>query len=221
MKAPAVQWYFGDWLRCAELRLCCSAARGLWIDMLALMHQAEPYGYLMFNGRAIDAAQLAKMVGEDRRNVAKWLKELADNGVYSVDSKGAMFCRRMVRDEAKRAEWREEKRGQRGDKAPDKSRTPKQTNGQTHPHVSTTSPPDLHSSDLHSSNHSAREETETHNPRLPHRWWSTEKGIVTAGQAVGVEARIGESMDGFKRRVELAIAKRKQNNGDRSPTSFE
>jgi hypothetical protein len=41
------------------------AARSLWIDMLGLMHQAEPYGFLIV-GRTplITAAQIARALGD-------------------------------------------------------------------------------------------------------------------------------------------------------------
>lgn len=94
--------------------MCSVPARGLWIDMLGFMHQAQPYGHLVFNGRSIDAKKLASMVGAPTKSVAKWLKELKDNGVYSIDDNGVIYSRRMVRDELKREAWRLEKQRQRG-----------------------------------------------------------------------------------------------------------
>lgn len=102
MKRPAFQFYPGDWFRDAHLRICSSGARGLWIDMLALMHQAEPYGHLVFNGKPLDSPQLARMVGESGKDVARWLKELEDAGVPSRTPDGVLYSRRMVRDEAVR-----------------------------------------------------------------------------------------------------------------------
>ena len=46
MKRPAFQFYPGDWLHDTAVRACSLAARGLWIDMLSLMHQGHPYGNL-------------------------------------------------------------------------------------------------------------------------------------------------------------------------------
>jgi hypothetical protein len=45
-KRPAFQFYPGDWLRDMALRSCSMEARGLWIEMLCLMHDAVPYGHL-------------------------------------------------------------------------------------------------------------------------------------------------------------------------------
>lgn len=102
MKRPAFQFYPGDWLRDAHLRICSAGARALWIDMIAIMHQADPYGHLVFNGKALDVPQLARMIGETPKDVARWLKELEDNGVPSRNEDGVLYSRRMVRDEALR-----------------------------------------------------------------------------------------------------------------------
>ncbi len=64
MKAsPSFQFYPSDWLRDPGLRSCSLAARGLWIDILAFMHEAEPYGHLRINGQDLGPAALARMVG--------------------------------------------------------------------------------------------------------------------------------------------------------------
>jgi hypothetical protein len=119
MKRPAFQFYPGDWLRDAALRMCSSAARGLWIDMIAIMHQAEPYGHLMFNGRAVDNAQLAKMVSESPREVFRWLAELEAAGVFSRDDSGVIYSRKMVRGELERAAWRAQQQAHRERQKPD------------------------------------------------------------------------------------------------------
>lgn len=46
MKRPAFQFYVGDWRRNAKLRRCSHAGRGIWIDVLCLMHDSEEYGVL-------------------------------------------------------------------------------------------------------------------------------------------------------------------------------
>lgn len=112
-KRPSFQFYPGDWLRDAALRMCSSAARGLWIDMISFMHQAQPYGHLTFNGRPVDAVQLGKMVGETPKDVARWLEELRAAGVYSTDDNGAIYSRKMVRDELARAAWRHQQQAHR------------------------------------------------------------------------------------------------------------
>jgi hypothetical protein len=102
VKRPAFQFYPGDWLRDANLRICSAGARALWIDMLCLMHQAKPYGHLVFNGRPLEDAQLGRMIGESTKDVTRWLKELEDAGVPSRTADGVIYSRRMVKDEAVR-----------------------------------------------------------------------------------------------------------------------
>ena len=101
VKRPAFQFYPGDWLRSTDLRSCSIGARGLWIDMLCLMHEGTPYGYLKVGNKDILPPILAKMVGESTENVEIWLKELENSGVFSrkPTENGSIYSRRMVRDE--------------------------------------------------------------------------------------------------------------------------
>lgn len=101
-KRPAFQFYPGDWLRDTALRSCSIGARGLWIDMLCLMHEGEPYGHLKVSNKIIKVDVLARMVGESLSRVRSWLTELEEAGVYSVDDEDCIYSRRMVRDEALR-----------------------------------------------------------------------------------------------------------------------
>lgn len=100
MKArPSFQFYPADWLRDPGLRSCSLAARGLWIDMLCFMHEAEPYGHLRLNGQDLALPVLARMVGASRREVRVALAELEHAGVFSKNDQGTIFSRRMIRDE--------------------------------------------------------------------------------------------------------------------------
>lgn len=101
MKRPAFQFYPADWRNDAGLKLCSLSARGLWIEMICIMHAAEPYGHLCAAGRPLDTRDLSKLVGESERDVKKWLDELVRNNVCSSEE-GAIISRRMVRDESLR-----------------------------------------------------------------------------------------------------------------------
>ncbi|PTD19916.1 GIY-YIG nuclease family protein [Sphingomonas fennica] len=98
-KRPSFQFYPPDWRNDPGLRLCSIAARGLWIEMMCLMHDATPYGHLTVLGRPLGPEALARLVGEGVPQVRRWLAELEANQVYSVDGEGVIFSRRMVRDE--------------------------------------------------------------------------------------------------------------------------
>lgn len=99
MKRPASQFYWADWLRDPAVRASSIDARGLWMDMLALMHEGEPYGHLTVGGAAVTDAQLARMVGETPARTKKLREELERHRVFSRTAAGTIFSRRMVRDE--------------------------------------------------------------------------------------------------------------------------
>lgn len=46
MDRPAFQFYPGDWLGNANLRRCSYAQKGIWLEVLCLMHEQPEYGIL-------------------------------------------------------------------------------------------------------------------------------------------------------------------------------
>jgi DNA-binding Lrp family transcriptional regulator len=99
VKRPAFQFYPSDWRKDSGLRLCSLAARGLWVELMCIAHESEEYGKLKQNGRGFSHKTLAKLVGLSPQTTLKLLKELEENGVFSRDEDGAIYSRRMVRDE--------------------------------------------------------------------------------------------------------------------------
>lgn len=99
MKRPAFQFYPADWRKDPALSACSLAARGLWIELICIAHESEKYGYLTINGKAMNDTQLARLVGESPKELAKLLAELEQSSVFSRDERGAIFSRRMVKDE--------------------------------------------------------------------------------------------------------------------------
>lgn len=107
MKRPAFQFYPADWRKDTALQFCSLQARGLWVEMMCIAHECEPYGYLMVNGKAMTNAQIGRLVGISEKECNKLLAELFEAGVPSKADTGAIYSRRMVRDEEirnKRAE---------------------------------------------------------------------------------------------------------------------
>jgi len=99
-KMPALLFFPGDWLKDPAVRCVSLAARGLWMDMLALMYESPKRGYLSLkSGKAVHHQQLARMVGGSVKEVKDLLAELEDCGVFSIDGDGVIFSRRMVNDE--------------------------------------------------------------------------------------------------------------------------
>ena len=113
MKRPAFQFYPGDWLNDAGLRLCSLPARGLWLEMMCFMHQATPYGHLLIAGRVPNPAELAKVLGERDISVTEWIEELERNEVFSRSTDGVIYSRRMVQDEKNRKQWAKRQRNHR------------------------------------------------------------------------------------------------------------
>lgn len=98
-KRPAFQFYPADWRKDPALSAYSLPAKGLWIEIMCIAHQSEQYGFLILNGVPMRTDQLARMVGESQRMVASLLEELEAAGVFSRDDRGAIFSRRMVKDE--------------------------------------------------------------------------------------------------------------------------
>ena len=98
MKRPAFQFYPADWRKDAALQSCSMAAQGLWINLLCVMHECEPYGHMAVNGRPMKPEQIGRLVGMAPKDCDRLLLELYEAGVSSV-SEGFIFSRRMVRDE--------------------------------------------------------------------------------------------------------------------------
>ena len=102
MKRPWFKFYPSDWRAEPALRMVSLEARGLWIECMCLMHQAEPYGHLMVRGVALDVPAIAAIVSAPEQVVRACLHELESAGVLSVNRDGVVFCRRMVRDDKNR-----------------------------------------------------------------------------------------------------------------------
>lgn len=98
MSKPWMKFYPSDWRSDPALRMCPLAARGLWMEMLSIMHEAEPYGHLVVKGVAVEPGMLAKMVGIGLKECRNLLATLRQVGVFSETEAGVIYSRRMVRD---------------------------------------------------------------------------------------------------------------------------
>ena len=107
MKRPSFQFYPADWRKDTALQFCSLQSRGLWVEMMCIAHECDPYGFLMVNGKPMTNAQVGRLVGISEKECGRLLDELFEAGVPSKADNGAIFSRRMVRDEEirnKRAE---------------------------------------------------------------------------------------------------------------------
>lgn len=72
MKRPSFQFYPADWRNNAKLRRCSEAARGAWMDVLCVLHDADEYGVCRW-----PMTDLARAAGVS----LKLLRELASKDV--------------------------------------------------------------------------------------------------------------------------------------------
>jgi len=72
--------------------------RGVWIDLLCAMMNAEPYGHLAVNGKPMSDEQAARLTGIDIGTFKAILKEIEDAGISSRTDAGMLYSRRLVRD---------------------------------------------------------------------------------------------------------------------------
>jgi hypothetical protein len=93
-----LKFFPSDWRADPKLRACSLAARGLWIEMVGLMHESNPRGFLRINGHPPNEIELARQVGAMPREVRAALTELRKNDVCSVTEDGVFFSRRLLRE---------------------------------------------------------------------------------------------------------------------------
>jgi hypothetical protein len=102
-KLPAFQFYPGDWRRDPGVQALDHAAKGVWIDLLCMMHDSPERGRLVFpTGLAMPDAAIARNLGMPEAEWKQIRSTLISYGVASEDEGGALFNRRMVREEALR-----------------------------------------------------------------------------------------------------------------------
>jgi hypothetical protein len=133
-KLQWAKWFWSDWAGDAALNLCSLPARGLWMGMLCLMAQGEPYGTLTIKGRAPTNDELFALVaprGTRRGDFNRWLAELERAGIARRDREGYLGSTRMQRDgalsilrskSAKKAKSASDLHKQNGDFAEQKTR---------------------------------------------------------------------------------------------------
>lgn len=112
MADPWMKFYASDWRSDPRLKMCSAGARGVWIEMICLMHEANPYGHLLVYGQPPNEAQLASLTGIPVAELSDYLAELERMGVCSRTKEGVIYSRKLVRMAAKSAKAR--KNGKKG-----------------------------------------------------------------------------------------------------------
>lgn len=145
-KQPAFQFYPGDWLKDAELRLCSHFARGLLVDLLCVMFEAKHRGrFVCVDGVTpwTDLQIVDSSAGGSRDEKLAALDELLRHGVLKRDTKGVVYSSRMLRDEEIRLE-----RTEAGSKGGSKTQANRQANGQANCQAKSRSSSSSSSSDI-------------------------------------------------------------------------
>lgn len=103
MKLPWLKFYPRDWLGDMQLRQCSVESRGVWFEMLCIMHCSKRRGRLEDSaGNKIGTDMLARLIGMNKGDLYRCMDELKAHGVPDIDADGTWINRRMYRDESKR-----------------------------------------------------------------------------------------------------------------------
>jgi len=125
-KVRWAKWFWADWSNDTALNLCSLPARGLWMALLCLAAQGEPYGTVTIKGRIPTADELFSLIaprGTRRRDFNLWMAELQTRGVAQSDQRGAIVSPRMsqegviatARIRAAQARWQDTEKAQNGE----------------------------------------------------------------------------------------------------------
>lgn len=103
-KLPYLQFYPGDWKKDIALQSLDPLSRYVWFECLLLMHDCEERGVLSIGNKPMTDDQIALLIHMDNQTVKACLNTIRENGVCSVREDGAIFSRKMVRQEASHLE---------------------------------------------------------------------------------------------------------------------
>lgn len=100
MKRPSFQFYPGDWRRDPGVQALTFHDRGVWIELLCIMHESSERGFLILNGKPMSEDTIARVLGLDKQILTTTLSTLLDFGVIRLrESDGSYYSKRMVEDE--------------------------------------------------------------------------------------------------------------------------
>lgn len=100
MKMPAMQFYPADWRKDLAVQALGYFERGVWFEMLCLMHESNERGVLLLNGSPMSDAMVARLLGLDNQTFNQTLTTLLTYGVAKRrEDDNAIYSKRMVADE--------------------------------------------------------------------------------------------------------------------------
>lgn len=92
-------FYFGDWRKAPEIRALDLDVRMMWFEMIGFMWESTERGYLTLNQKPVSDFVISKMIGVDITKFNQALNQMVEFNVFSRREDGAIYCRKMVRDE--------------------------------------------------------------------------------------------------------------------------
>lgn len=99
-KMPSFQFYPADWRKDPAIQSLDYETRGVWFEMLCIMHESKERGVLLLNGYVMPEDALARLLGLDNQKLSECITKLLTYGVAKRRiSDGAIFNKRMVEDE--------------------------------------------------------------------------------------------------------------------------
>ena len=113
-KRPSIQWYTGDWLKDPALGQCSPATRGIWMDMICLMHENGETGELV--GTPESLARVCRCTTEEMRIALAELEGTKTADVPLCPQGVLVINRRMRQAHENRVSERNKKRNQRAKK---------------------------------------------------------------------------------------------------------
>jgi uncharacterized phage protein (TIGR02220 family) len=97
---PALQFYPADWRKDLAVQALGYHDRGVWFEMLCLMHESSERGVMLLNGSPISEDVIARLLGLDNQTFNQTLTTLLTYGVAKRrQDDSAIFSKRMVDDE--------------------------------------------------------------------------------------------------------------------------
>lgn len=100
MKMPAMQFYPADWRKDLAVQALNYHDRGVWFEMLCLMHESSERGVMLLNGAPMPEGVIARLLGLDNQTFNQTLGTLLTYGVAKQRQEDkAIFSKRMVADE--------------------------------------------------------------------------------------------------------------------------
>ena len=100
MTRPYIALFTRDWLDDKLLRKCSPLARSILLDLMCLMHEGKPYGYLTDEmGNHLDDGYLIGRLSVTSKMYHAAIDELVSLQRINISPSGLYFCARMVKDE--------------------------------------------------------------------------------------------------------------------------